>query len=497
MNNPEDPLICIPPSEKGATRLWVSAEACYWDGEPWLSDLYGLSSVYQEFEILLRHHAQVQDINTRHLISELLKVKDWSTHSTARIERLLLAVLRHHAEMGETLDAGMMEKLKTSFCWPIVSSVTNEPFDSWASAEISNWVIADRAYLRRQFEGILPVLAFNQDMLFRLLPLLHIAGLEDRLLSRTASTVVEATDVVSLHVGLTKKYRSRARFLLRLVPDVHRDRKHIRDKFGSVEVYLAPSMSQYWVAPCGIRQVRSRTREGAAFIQSDYDGDLRVYMRTGYDAELFPVELADRLCELFNISSQHADLVNVALTAREERVEELFDERGIPPLVEDIRERPLEDYGDPPWATAAASEPKPVSPRRGGVEGDLGSSNQSSRFTRLFAHRRFNSNSSERPSIDAQVTQLPSYSAAVGEIESRGKGDERGSRDNGPLPVLQSLSGVDQMIKEMDLKSKDGVVRAKMKEPQGLMERVRAYIQRDNDAAELLVSAHTRPYQYY
>lgn len=346
-------------------------------------------------------------------------------------------------------------------------------------------MIADRAFFRDQFDGVLPVLAFSSDMIYRLMPLFEAAGLQERMLSRVASNIIEAGGDATLHEALTKKYRDRTSYLVRLMPDLQHDRDHVRDKFGNVEVYLASSIEQYWTAPLGVKEVRSKVSEGYAFLESDYAGDLRIYLKTGYDAEPFPIELADRLTEFFNIPETKKDLVNVVLTASVDRLDRLFDEKGIPPLLEEIPERPEADFEDPPEDVALA---RSQTSREEKPKSKLGSS-ENSRFTRLLAHKRFNSSTSGFSDINQSISSLPSYNTAIGnpsKLGSSSKLDEK--KQKSIVPVFYTLEDVEKTLKDMRFQQHKGIVKAKLPEPQGLLERVKNYVQRDNDAAELVVS---------
>lgn len=119
------------------------------------------------------------------------------------------------------------------------------------------------------------------------------------------------------------------------MPESQRDQKQLREKFRKVEVYIATNVVQYWRATVGLEQIQSTLADGAAFLESDYAGDLRIYMRKGYESEQHPVELAAQLLQFFSIPPEHSDLVSIALTATVARLTEIFELRGIPPLVDD------------------------------------------------------------------------------------------------------------------------------------------------------------------
>src|SRR5262245_10816505 len=123
--------------------------------------------------------------------------------------------------------------------------------------------------------------------------------------------------------------------MIRLMPENQTDEKQLREKFRGVDVYVASKIVRYWQATLGLRQVHSTLAEGAAFLECDYAGDLRIYLRAGYENEAHPYELAEQLQNFFNVPIEHRDLLTVALIATEERVDQLFEARGIAPLLEE------------------------------------------------------------------------------------------------------------------------------------------------------------------
>lgn len=262
----------------------------------------------------------------------------------------------------------------------------------------------------------------------------------------------------------------------------------LRAKFRSVDVFSATTITQYWRAPLGLQQVQSAQTTGTAFLESDYFGDLRIYMPTGYETEPHPFELVEQLCEFFSISVQHRDLVLLALTAAEERVERVFASRGIGPLVDDgLLAGPLglavvyghdesdtDSDGDAGYETAEEDE--------GGQDGET--KKGASRFNRLLNRKRFH------PSFFRQGNgsneSLPSYSAAVARTTHGGAMGGRLAPTR-QLPGVFTLPSLKKTIREMEFHQKDGAVIAEPTRPPTLFDRIRGLAQRDVDIGEMIV----------
>src|SRR5690554_6867652 len=98
------------------------------------------------------------------------------------------------------------------------------------------------------------------------------------------------------------------------MPEHTTDMHHLRAKFSTVDVYVAQKITQYWRAPFGLKEYSSAPTEGNAFLESDYAGDLRIYLRADHEKDMYPYELAEQLWSFFNVPVQHRDLIAVALT---------------------------------------------------------------------------------------------------------------------------------------------------------------------------------------
>lgn len=259
--------------------------------------------------------------------------------------------------------------------------------------------------------------------------------------------------------------------MIRLMPENQTDAKQLREKFRGVDVYMASKIFQHWRAPLGLIQVHSRLAEGAAFLECDYAGDLRIYLRAGYESESHPYELAEQLQNFFNVPVEHRDLLTVALIAPEERVGQLFEARGIAPLLEEGIVGEGHDEDD----AIVLYHPGPIKKSRSRLVSDL-------RFSRLFSHTRFSPSFFKQ--TDSSLNSPPSYNVAVARATQNAIGRPVEPRTFGSALTLPSLKG---SLRELEFVQKHGAVVGTPKSPATILDRVRGLAQRDVDTGELIV----------
>jgi hypothetical protein len=265
--------------------------------------------------------------------------------------------------------------------------------------------------------------------------------------------------------------------IVRLIPENQTDEKQLREKFRDVEVYIAPKIVQYWRAPLGLREVHSEPADGDAFLEYDYAGDLRIYLRTGYENEAYPYELVEQLRNFFNVPIEQRDLLAVALIAPEKRVDEHFETRGIAPLLE---EETVDEEGDEGSATyTPIHHPKPSKKRQLRL-GD-------SRFSRLFSHKRFGAsfvNQTNSPS-----NSPPSYRVAVARATQSAIGRPIEPRTFGSAHTLRSL-GVS--LKNLEFEQEYGAVVGTARSPPTVLDRIWGLKQRGVEIGETIVRSASK-----
>lgn len=262
----------------------------------------------------------------------------------------------------------------------------------------------------------------------------------------------------------------------------------LRAKFRSVEVFSAATITQYWRAPFGLQQVQSAPTTGKAFLESDYFGNLRIYMPPGYEMETYPFELAEQIREFFTIAAEHRDLVLLALASEMERVEELFSSRGFGPLPEEsVRnerendEWTLADNDEPDMESLTLDDDTPQENRN--ADGKK-KSHGSSRFGRMLNRKRFHPSFFNQD--DDSPDSLPSYSRAVART-TQGATSSRTVHPARKLPPAFTLSLLESTITDMEFHQKDGAIVGAPLRPSSVLGFIKGLAQRDVNMGETIV----------
>ncbi|KAL2669765.1 hypothetical protein Neosp_015210 [[Neocosmospora] mangrovei] len=469
----KDKLILVPPKTEGGERRWVSQDECFWRGESWLTQSVGLEKLYPDLETFFRNHLNVRNAGIDHLIKEAATVPTLSQPALPRIQRLFLALEYHVKVHG--LSEDQKKALLSTKMFPITNTATDETFEYLRSATVNDhWLIADRSYFREPFESLIPVLAFEAEFILKIMPLLEKLGLKDRLLSRLAVSTTEAHGSTRLDEDLSHSYRSRGKYFFRLMGEGVKNKQELRSCFSQVQVFTSDRVVQSWRATLNMKQVDSSFSEGTAFLECDYAGDLRVYLRSGYEKEANPCELAEQLRNFFNISIAHRDLVMMALNDREERLDRIFQERGIAPLQEDSIESG-ELHGE-------EGEYRPIQSPALSKKSRLRLTD-GSRFNRLLSHTRFS------PSFFKQVenasSSLPTYDAAVARATQNALGRPVELRTFAGAMTLPSVKGA---LRDLEFTQKTGAVIGTPTGPPRILDRVFGLAKRDSEVGEAIVS---------
>ena len=233
---------------------------------------------------------------------------------------------------------------------------------------------------------------------------------------------------------------------------------------------------QYWHAPLELRRVYSTLDEGAAFLECDYAGDLRIYLRAGYENQAYPYELAEQLRNFFNIPIEHRDLLIMALTAPEERVDQLFEARGIAPLLEEGIVGEEHDEEDATYA--------PVHYRPGQIKKSHSRLGSDLRISRLLSHTRFSPSFFKQTNGSSNSNSPPSYNVAVARATQNAIGRPVEPRTFANALTLPSLKG---SLKELEFVQKHGSVVGTSKSTPTILDRVRGLAQRHPDIGEIIV----------
>jgi hypothetical protein len=200
---------------EGGRGSWVSQSDCFWRGESWLTQSIGLERLYPDLESLFRNHLLIPNSGIEHLIREAAAIRHLAQPIEPHIKKLFLAFTAHVKVSG--LDSDKKTRIQQLEMFPIVSTRKNEPYEYLTSVTSKQpWLIADRANYRAQFQHVMPVLAFSPEFVLKIKRFLVALDLKERFLSERATSITEAHgDDVKLHDELTKRYRSRSKYLFR------------------------------------------------------------------------------------------------------------------------------------------------------------------------------------------------------------------------------------------------------------------------------------------
>lgn len=238
---------------------------------------------------------------------------------------------------------------------------------------------------------------------------------------------------------------------------------------------MAPNIVQYWHATLGLQRISSKPTDGATFIESDYAGGLRIYLREGYEEDAYPHELAEHLRNFFDISAEHRDLLAAAITAPGDRVEQLFEARGIAPLLDEGTGEEEDDGQGEDLAEYAPAQllPEQSNATRSRLGGE-------SRFSRLLGSTRFAPTFFKGHSTGT----LPSYDTALDRSARNAMGRPVEPR---ALSGEVSLAALQGELSKMEFVALDDVVLGNRVAPPGFLDRFRSKVGRDSDAGEAMV----------
>ncbi|RSL91902.1 hypothetical protein CDV31_015378 [Fusarium ambrosium] len=452
----KDKLILVPPKTEGGERIWVSQDECFWRGEPWLTQSVGLERLYPDLETFFRTHLNVRNAGVDHLIKEAAAIHTLPQPALPRIQRLFLALDYHVKAHGLSND--QKKALLSTKMFPITNSAMDDTYEYLSSANANDsWLIADRSYFREPFQSLIYVLVFGAEFI-----------------SKIKHFTTEAHGNTHLSEDLSESYRSRGKYLFRLMGESVENKQQLRRCFSQVQVFTSDKVVQSWQATLNMQRIDSSFAEGTAFLECDYAGDLRIYLRSGYEKEAHPCELAEQLRNFFNIPIEHRDLIMMVLTDREGRLDRLFQERGISPYQEDSPE-PGELDGE-------EGEYRPVQNPAPSKKSRLGLTN-GSRFNRLFSHARFSPSFFKQ--ADNASNSLPTYDVAVARATQNALGRPVEIRTFAGAMTLPSVKGA---LRDLEFTQKTGAVIGTPTGPPRMLDRVFGLTKRDSEVGEAIVS---------
>jgi hypothetical protein len=210
----EKSLIYVPFDDESDPErgVWYSQDQCLWEGPRCLRLHVCLKEVYPANLRLFRDVLQIPNASIKHLLLEavLFKKRDGLSY----IKDIFIEIEKFLEK--DITDSKNLQSIREKRIWPVNRDILRLDFDDLMSANVSGeWFIADRVPLRKSFNGIVPLLAFQVDDVGRMERVLKALGVEERRLSIAAKSVPKTEGPVEMHQGHTETFRSKFEFIAR------------------------------------------------------------------------------------------------------------------------------------------------------------------------------------------------------------------------------------------------------------------------------------------
>lgn len=195
---------------------WYNPSQCVWEGGWYLHRIPILKRYYPRLGGFLSIALQVGNESLATVLAELRQITP--SDGLEYVSQLFKAVNGNMKRVHGTCSSVDFDAMAKSHIFPITAAAAESSgsFDRLLSGEQYHvWFIADRHYLHRSFEGVIPLLAFSVEDVGRMGPALSMLGVENRLLSKQVKEETWATGSGRLDTSYTRNLRRRARFLSR------------------------------------------------------------------------------------------------------------------------------------------------------------------------------------------------------------------------------------------------------------------------------------------
>lgn len=152
----------------------------------------------------------------RTVVDEMLRFR--LNDNISYIVKLFGAIKHLFPDLKDLDLLGYSQILRDSYVFPILRNEGHlgSTFDSLdCGLPSSSWYIADRPYLRKSFEGVVPLLSFTDVDFTALHPTLEAIGVMDRRLTTRASSKLHADDKIEFLDGFTSLVRQKVQYIAR------------------------------------------------------------------------------------------------------------------------------------------------------------------------------------------------------------------------------------------------------------------------------------------
>ncbi|KAH6880015.1 hypothetical protein B0T10DRAFT_145765 [Thelonectria olida] len=383
------PLIFIP-ATKFSKSQWVTVEECVWSGPEYLRRTPVLRKTYRSCSSLFWYLLGIKGTNTEILVNEARKIQD--SDSIDYVVKVFSAIGEFARRDELDQEPGQLAKTVTSLqdcqIFPIElerykkGSEGRHMLRSWTSEP--TWFIADRPHLRECFADEILLLAFDVAELQRMAWIRHLPGMEKRLLSKVAFCQPSPELQLVPDDPHTELFRTRAKFIARLIPRSWPERETALSRLKSAVVYGADGLEVTWVVKNGSDEQYSKPIPSRGLAISDGQA-IQIYMDSqDIKLEKIPLVVAESLSACCGIPDSSIATLWLLLTCKEEHIEDELAWRGVPELVESdlsalIGEDEVEQVNEdgPAQDTLVVEKPKvqpeeePDSPRISTAKGPI------------------------------------------------------------------------------------------------------------------------------
>ncbi|KAK5659658.1 hypothetical protein OQA88_866 [Cercophora sp. LCS_1] len=327
--------IFVPNTREGIPG-WVDQSECVWKGAGFVQKFHVLREAYPRCEQLFTKVLTHRDMDLEVLVSEAETITP-ATPLSLILDIFKALAKRRQAYPNEALNESLARRLVSRAIFPIDEGSPETEFDDLCTGTPeTEWYIADRPHLRASFQGIVSLLSFSPPDVLSILSIITAIGLGDRLLSKIATPSLVLEGDVQLHQEHTAQFRSKSKFIARMLPDRLPRRTEIISWLQELQVFVAGGVYLEW----SITTTDSRGQTGpsakgqhrdhgirAALSPPTAGKGIKVYLETGSDARL-PIELATRLADICLIPNR-ADLVYFVFSQQDPSyIEQYLDRHG-------------------------------------------------------------------------------------------------------------------------------------------------------------------------
>ncbi|KAF1839660.1 hypothetical protein BDW02DRAFT_486530, partial [Decorospora gaudefroyi] len=257
------------------------------------------------------------------LISSSSKLED--------ISRLFRNISKALKNVTPSEAAQLLRPLQKRNVFPILNDSGNHVYDRLSSIGDTSWFIADRPLIRKSFQNKLPLLALSTGDIAASEDLLRVLRLEDRLLSKLATSRTTPVGRVKTHWAWTSSLRAKRQFFKALIPRSHSSSATIMHRIENIRGNVAPFISQMYTMKAGSVMTEGNSIAGRTSL-SVIGNSLSLFLTEELaNTESPPYELSILLADELKIEDvgHRSLLYTVLMNSSLENIHSTFVQQGI------------------------------------------------------------------------------------------------------------------------------------------------------------------------